>query len=153
MAAHAIPPHALTQLARDWLREDTPNFDPAGVCVGSGDVEAHLLCKTAHSVLAGGPFFTAVFAELGCTVTWLYPEAAEIGERGVTVDRSVTQRRPLGFKSWLNEFRSRRGYWVSVFDSQLKKKPFPRGYLSASLSKAPYLLLNSNMHLNSLQVP
>ncbi|CAL8331191.1 unnamed protein product [Merluccius merluccius] len=44
VAAHAIPPHALTQLALDWLAldwlvEDTPNFDPAGVCVGSGELE------------------------------------------------------------------------------------------------------------------
>ena len=103
VAAHAIPPHTLTQLARDWLREDTPNFDPAGVCVGSGDTEARLFCKTAGSTLAGGPFFTAVFTELGCTVDWLYPEAAALGERleagpgVVTAHRFVIQRR-LGFK-------------------------------------------------------
>ena len=103
VAAHAIPPQALTQLARDWLREDTPNFDPAGVCVGSGNVEARLFCKMAGSILAGGPFFTAVFAELGCTVNWLFPEAAEMGERTleegcvVTVDRRVVQQR-LGLK-------------------------------------------------------
>ncbi|KAA8594506.1 hypothetical protein FQN60_011641 [Etheostoma spectabile] len=59
-AAHSIPPHTLTRLAREWLAEDTPNFDPAGVCVGSLEVEARLLCKTPHSVLAGSPFFTAV---------------------------------------------------------------------------------------------
>ncbi|XP_068607264.1 nicotinate-nucleotide pyrophosphorylase [carboxylating]-like isoform X2 [Brachionichthys hirsutus] len=29
-AAHLIPPHSLTRLARQWLEEDTPNFDPAG---------------------------------------------------------------------------------------------------------------------------
>lgn len=78
-AAHLIPPHALTRLAREWLAEDTPNFDPAGVCVGSQEVEARLLCKTPHSVLAGSPFFTAVFTEVGCTVDWIYQEGAEIG--------------------------------------------------------------------------
>lgn len=77
--ADSIPPHTLTRLAREWLAEDTPNFDPAGVCVGSQEVEARLLCKTPHSVLAGSPFFTAVFTEVGCTVDWIYPEGAEIG--------------------------------------------------------------------------
>lgn len=78
-ASHSLPPHTLTQLAREWLAEDTPNFDPAGVCVGSGEVEARLLCKTPCSVLAGSPFFTAVFTEVGCTVDWMYQEGAEIG--------------------------------------------------------------------------
>lgn len=76
---HSIPPHALTRLARKWLAEDTPNFDPAGVCVGSQEVEARLLCKTPHSVLAGSPFFTAVFTEVGCTVDWIFQDGAEIG--------------------------------------------------------------------------
>lgn len=78
-AAHTIPPHTLTRLAREWLAEDTPNLDPAGVCVGSQEVEARLLCKTPHSVLAGTPFFTAVFTELGCTVDWVFQEGAKIG--------------------------------------------------------------------------
>lgn len=79
-AAHSIPPHTLTRLAREWLEEDTPNFDPAGVCVGSHEVEARLLCKTADSILAGSPFFTAVFRELGCTVHWILQEGSEIGK-------------------------------------------------------------------------
>lgn len=78
-AAHLIPPHTLRRLAQEWLEEDTPNFDPAGVCVGSLEVEARLLCKTPHSILAGSPFFTAVFTEVGCTVDWIYQEGAEIG--------------------------------------------------------------------------
>lgn len=78
-AAHSIPPHTLTRLAREWLEEDAPNFDPAGVCVASLEVEARLLCKTPHSVLAGSPFFTAVFTEVGCTVDWSYQEGAELG--------------------------------------------------------------------------
>lgn len=78
-AAHAVPPHTLTRLAREWLAEDTPNFDLAGVSVGSQEVEAWLLCKTPRSVLAGSPFFTAVFAEVGCRVDWIHQEGAEIG--------------------------------------------------------------------------
>uniref|UniRef100_A0A3B3XZ79 Nicotinate-nucleotide pyrophosphorylase [carboxylating] n=1 Tax=Poecilia mexicana TaxID=48701 RepID=A0A3B3XZ79_9TELE len=75
---HSIPTYSLTRLAREWLAEDTPNFDPAGVCVGSEEVEAKLLCKTPHTVLAGSPFFTAVFTEVGCTVDWMYQEGAVI---------------------------------------------------------------------------
>uniref|UniRef100_A0A3B4THD1 Nicotinate-nucleotide pyrophosphorylase [carboxylating] n=1 Tax=Seriola dumerili TaxID=41447 RepID=A0A3B4THD1_SERDU len=86
---HSIPPHALAQLARQWLSEDTPNFDPAGVCVGSKEVEARLLCKTPHSILAGSPFFTAVFTEVGCTVNWIHQEGAEIGPDAVTLTAVV----------------------------------------------------------------
>ncbi|XP_051939862.1 nicotinate-nucleotide pyrophosphorylase [carboxylating]-like isoform X2 [Hippocampus zosterae] len=77
--AHSIPPHAVMQLAKAWLAEDTPNFDPAGVCVGSEEVEARLLCKSPHSILAGSPFFTAVFTEVGCNVDWIYQDGDEIG--------------------------------------------------------------------------
>uniref|UniRef100_A0A8C2YZI1 Nicotinate-nucleotide pyrophosphorylase [carboxylating] n=1 Tax=Cyclopterus lumpus TaxID=8103 RepID=A0A8C2YZI1_CYCLU len=75
---HSVPPYTLTRLAREWLAEDTPNFDLAGVCVGSKEVEAQLLCKTPNSILAGSPFFTAVFTEVGCTVDWIHQEGAEI---------------------------------------------------------------------------
>ncbi|KAM7418446.1 hypothetical protein PAMA_015864 [Pampus argenteus] len=104
-AAHSIPPHTLTRLAREWLAEDTPNFDPAGVCVGSQEVEAKLLCKTPHSILAGSPFFTAVFTEVGCTVDWKYQEGAEIGPDAVTltaVVRGPARRLLLGERPALN---------------------------------------------------
>ncbi|KAM9857673.1 nicotinate-nucleotide pyrophosphorylase [carboxylating]-like [Aulostomus maculatus] len=89
VAAHSIPPHTLTRLAQEWLAEDTPNFDPAGVCVGSQEVEARLLCKTPHSILAGSPFFTAVFAEMGCTVDWVHQDGAETGPDAVTLTAVV----------------------------------------------------------------
>ncbi|KAJ8264625.1 hypothetical protein GJAV_G00151410 [Gymnothorax javanicus] len=82
--SHIIPPHTLTRLAREWLAEDVPNFDPAGVCVGSREVSATLLCKSPGSVLAGCPFFTAVFTELGCTVDWIYSEGQTLGMELVT---------------------------------------------------------------------
>lgn len=84
-ASHAIPPYTLTRLAREWLAEDTPNFDVAGVCVGTGEVEARLLCKTPCSILAGSPFFTEVFTEVGCTIDWMHQEGAEIGPDAVTL--------------------------------------------------------------------
>ncbi|XP_069044227.1 nicotinate-nucleotide pyrophosphorylase [carboxylating] [Lepisosteus oculatus] len=79
-----LPPPRLAQLARDWLAEDVPQFDPAGACVGSREVTATLLCKSPGSVLAGTPFFAAVFAELGCRVEWLFPEGASLGSEQVT---------------------------------------------------------------------
>ncbi|XP_059184265.1 nicotinate-nucleotide pyrophosphorylase [carboxylating]-like [Centropristis striata] len=85
----SIPPFSLTRLARRWLEEDTPTFDPAGVCVGDGQVEAWLLCKTPHSVLAGSPFFSAVFRELGCSVDWKLQEGRLIGPGALTLTAVV----------------------------------------------------------------
>ncbi|XP_039390220.1 nicotinate-nucleotide pyrophosphorylase [carboxylating] isoform X1 [Mauremys reevesii] len=73
--SHLLPPPRLRQLVRDWLQEDAPAFDPAGCAVGEGLERAALLCKSP-GVLAGCPFFDAVFTELGCTVEWFQPEGA-----------------------------------------------------------------------------
>ncbi|XP_077460924.1 nicotinate-nucleotide pyrophosphorylase [carboxylating]-like [Stigmatopora argus] len=89
IAAHSLPPHAVAQLAKAWLAEDTPNFDPAGVCVGSREVEARLLCKSPRSILAGSPFFTAVFQEVGCTVDWIFQDGDEIGPDAITLTAVV----------------------------------------------------------------
>lgn len=67
-AAGALPPFALA-VVREWLQADAPTFDIGGAVVGDAPAEAALLCKT-DTVLAGVPFFDAVFAELGCTVEW-----------------------------------------------------------------------------------
>ncbi|XP_030000516.1 nicotinate-nucleotide pyrophosphorylase [carboxylating]-like [Sphaeramia orbicularis] len=88
-AALTLPPQTLTRLVRQWLAEDTPTFDPAGACVGLKTVEARLLCKTPNSVLAGSPFFTALFTEVGCTVEWIYQEGADIGPDAVTLTAVV----------------------------------------------------------------
>lgn len=47
------------------------------------------MCKTPHSVLAGRPFFTAVFTEVGCTVDWIFQDGSEIGAQAVTVTAVV----------------------------------------------------------------
>uniref|UniRef100_A0AAV2LPM9 Nicotinate-nucleotide pyrophosphorylase [carboxylating] n=2 Tax=Knipowitschia caucasica TaxID=637954 RepID=A0AAV2LPM9_KNICA len=87
--AHSLPPHALRRLAREWLEEDTPNFDAAGVCVGNKQVEAKLLCKSPNSVLAGSPFFTAVFQEVDCSVEWRFQDGDRIGADAVTLTAVV----------------------------------------------------------------
>ncbi|XP_012679771.2 nicotinate-nucleotide pyrophosphorylase [carboxylating] [Clupea harengus] len=88
--SQTLPPHALNRLAKEWLMEDTPNFDLAGLCVGSQEVKAHLLCKSPGTVLAGCPFFSAVFTELGCTVEWTYAEGQILGPDPVTLTAVVT---------------------------------------------------------------
>ncbi|XP_033847990.2 nicotinate-nucleotide pyrophosphorylase [carboxylating]-like [Periophthalmus magnuspinnatus] len=87
--AHSLPPLTLTRLAQEWLAEDTPHLDPAGVCVGTKEVEAKLLCKSPNSVLAGSPFFTAVFREVGCSVEWRYQDGERIGADAVTLTAVV----------------------------------------------------------------
>ncbi|XP_034096250.1 nicotinate-nucleotide pyrophosphorylase [carboxylating]-like [Gymnodraco acuticeps] len=128
-AAHCIPPHALTRLAREWLAEDTPNFDPAGACVGSQEVEARLLCKTPHSVLAGSPFFTAVFTEVGCTVDWVYQEGEEIGPGAITLTAVVkgpARCLLLGERSALNCLARASG--IATRCSQLQAAAAERGW-------------------------
>ena len=61
---------------REWLKEDAPSFDYAGFVVGEKEETAVLLIKSP-GVVAGRPFFDAVFEELDCEVEW----DCEEGER------------------------------------------------------------------------
>ena len=70
--ADLLPSHFTTDITR-WLAEDTPSFDYGGFVVGSESRNAFLLCKST-GVLAGVPFVDEVFRQLGCKVTWHYPE-------------------------------------------------------------------------------
>lgn len=87
--SQTIPPQTLRRLAQEWLMEDTPNFDLAGVCVGSREVKARLLCKTPGTILAGCPFFNAVFTELGCTVEWRLRESQRLGACGCVFKEDI----------------------------------------------------------------
>ena len=63
---HLLPPSWKSQVTT-WLQEDTPSFDYGGFVVGEAPREAFLLGKgKTTAVLAGAPFFTEVFAQLGC---------------------------------------------------------------------------------------
>jgi nicotinate-nucleotide pyrophosphorylase (carboxylating) len=68
MFSHALPPH-WRSLAESWLREDSPSLDIGGYVVGDSPATAILYMKSS-GVLAGVPFFNAVFDILGCTVEW-----------------------------------------------------------------------------------
>jgi nicotinate-nucleotide pyrophosphorylase (carboxylating) len=63
---HLLPPSWKLQ-ASAWLSEDTPSFDYGGYVVGETEREAFLLGKGKQTaVLAGCPFFTEVFTQVGC---------------------------------------------------------------------------------------
>ncbi len=64
--AHLLPPSWKTQVT-GWLQEDTPSFDYGGFVVGEVPREAFLFGKgKTTAVLAGVPFFTEVFNQVGC---------------------------------------------------------------------------------------
>lgn len=64
---HLLPPSWKVQVTA-WLTEDTPSFDYGGYVVGEVEREAFLLGKGKNAaVLAGSPFVTEIFAQLGCT--------------------------------------------------------------------------------------
>ena len=71
--AHLLPPSWKPQITA-WLTEDTPSFDYGGYVVGEVQRTAHLLGKgDSEAVLAGVPFFTEVFHQLGCECVFKPP--------------------------------------------------------------------------------
>ncbi|KZT72551.1 nicotinate-nucleotide diphosphorylase [Daedalea quercina L-15889] len=67
---HLLPPSWKPQVIA-WLAEDTPSFDYGGYVVGEDQREAFLFGKgNQTAVLAGAPFFTEVFTQVGCQVAW-----------------------------------------------------------------------------------
>jgi len=74
--AALIPCGAIEAKVREWLAEDIPSFEFGGFVVGDKEEEAVLLGK-ADGLLAGVPFFNAVFREVHCTVEWHLKEGAQ----------------------------------------------------------------------------
>jgi len=66
-----IPPPQLRSIVSGWLQDDIPShFDVGGHVVGSTIQKAELWMKSS-GVLAGIPFFEAVFAVCGeCSIQW-----------------------------------------------------------------------------------
>jgi nicotinate-nucleotide pyrophosphorylase (carboxylating) len=68
--AAILPPRQLQKIVEDWLHDDMPSFDVGALVVSNRpNGTAHLYMKSP-GVLAGRPFFDAVFDTLGCTVAW-----------------------------------------------------------------------------------
>ena len=66
-----LPKESVETLVKAWLAEDIPNFDYGGFAVGEKHKSAQLLLKSP-GVVAGIPFFDAVFHQVGCQVEWTY---------------------------------------------------------------------------------
>uniref|UniRef100_A0A8C9PGR4 Nicotinate-nucleotide pyrophosphorylase [carboxylating] n=1 Tax=Spermophilus dauricus TaxID=99837 RepID=A0A8C9PGR4_SPEDA len=58
-----LPPTTLAALADSWLREDCPGLNFAALVTGAAPSQAALWAKSP-GVLAGRPFFDAIFAQL-----------------------------------------------------------------------------------------
>lgn len=65
----ALNPVQVRRLAADWLLEDGPGFDFGGYVVGDVSKSAVLLAKE-EGILAGLPFFDAIFQLVNCSVEW-----------------------------------------------------------------------------------
>ncbi|KAF5333632.1 hypothetical protein D9611_002565 [Ephemerocybe angulata] len=101
--AHLLPPSWKTQVAA-WLAEDTPSFDYGGFVVGEVEREAFLFGKGKEpAVLAGSPFVTEIFEQLGCTVEW-HVQEAEVFEpvKHVATVRGKARHLLLGERVALN---------------------------------------------------
>lgn len=72
-----LPPTTLAALVNNWLQEDCPGLNFASLVTGSGPSQAALWAKSP-GVLAGRPFFDAIFTQLDCRVTWLLPEGSKL---------------------------------------------------------------------------
>src|SRR6187402_1352636 len=73
---HLLPPGWKTQVTA-WLAEDAPSFDYGGFVVGEAPRTATLWAKSP-GILAGAPFFTEVFTQLGCEVDWAVTEGSTV---------------------------------------------------------------------------
>uniref|UniRef100_A0A9L0J6R8 Quinolinate phosphoribosyltransferase n=1 Tax=Equus asinus TaxID=9793 RepID=A0A9L0J6R8_EQUAS len=60
-----LPPATLATLVDGWLREDCPSFNHAGLVTGAAPSQAALWAKSP-GILAGRPFFDAIFAHVNC---------------------------------------------------------------------------------------
>ncbi|XP_060029043.1 nicotinate-nucleotide pyrophosphorylase [carboxylating] [Erinaceus europaeus] len=97
-----LPPSTLAALADDWLREDCPGLDPGALASGAAPAQAALWAKSP-GVLAGRPFFEAVFARVQCQVSWLLPEGARLRPvQQVAEVRGLAHRLLLAERAALN---------------------------------------------------
>ena len=118
--SHILHPVTLQHYAREWLKEDTPNFDYGGFVVGENEESAVLLMKS-EGILAGKPFFDAIFKELECKVIWNENEGTyhEPVKQIATVQGKVRQIL-LGERVALNIISRASG--IATFAQRLRKK-------------------------------
>lgn len=73
---------------RQWLDQDTPNYDVGGYVVGCDTSVCNIYCKS-NGVLAGLPFVNYIFEILSCDIIWLHQEGSFIEASNETKDRVV----------------------------------------------------------------
>lgn len=73
-----LPLGEVRKLVKEYIHQDMPHWDVGALVVGDRPMVAHLLAKT-DGVLAGVPYFDAVFEELGCSVEWASSEGDHVG--------------------------------------------------------------------------
>jgi nicotinate-nucleotide pyrophosphorylase (carboxylating) len=148
VAPGLLPASKLEALARSWIDEDIPGFDVGGAVVADAaapdEVAEATLWQKADGVLAGVPFFDAVFAVVGCTVTWEIPEGAhtKAGE-GADRVRVATVRGPpaailQGERSALNMLARAAGVaTVAWRAAELKRKSAFTGSVAGTRKTTP----------------
>ncbi|XP_006181577.1 nicotinate-nucleotide pyrophosphorylase [carboxylating] [Camelus ferus] len=72
-----LPPATLATLADSWLREDCPALNHVALVTGAAPAQAVLWAKSP-GMLAGRPFFDAIFAQVNCQVSWFLPEGSKL---------------------------------------------------------------------------
>ncbi|XP_029076957.1 nicotinate-nucleotide pyrophosphorylase [carboxylating] isoform X1 [Monodon monoceros] len=72
-----LPPATLAALAESWLREDCPGLNHMALVTGAASSQAVLWAKSP-GVLAGRPFFDAIFAQVNCQVSWFLPKGSKL---------------------------------------------------------------------------
>ncbi|XP_068823251.1 nicotinate-nucleotide pyrophosphorylase [carboxylating] isoform X1 [Capricornis sumatraensis] len=75
--ARLLPPATLAALADSWFREDCPGLNYVALVSGTAPSQAVLWAKSP-GVLAGRPFFDAIFAQVNCQVSWFLPEGSKL---------------------------------------------------------------------------
>ena len=84
-----LNPVVLQECAKNWLKEDSPNFDLQAIVAGDQEVVAKIFCKSS-GVLAGVPFVNAVLREVECSPNWFCMEGEYLdtsqGAIGMIID-------------------------------------------------------------------
>ncbi|EQC37067.1 nicotinate-nucleotide diphosphorylase (carboxylating) [Saprolegnia diclina VS20] len=88
--AHLLPPTWKKHVAL-WLEDDIPSYDVGGFVVGEAEHVAFLLGKS-DGIVAGVPFFTAVFEAVDCKVEWTMPEGSLITPSAVPSGKIVVAK-------------------------------------------------------------
>ena len=123
MFSNALPIH-WKSLAKSWLEEDCPSLDIGGYVVGDTSSEAILFMKSP-GVLAGAPFFNAVFEILGCSVEWKSTEGEYLivkDRLDVAIVKGPARKVLLGERSALNAIARASGIASRSYQLSILKK-------------------------------